>query len=301
MEITLPKSDIQPIDWPAYDGLTIHMKRDDLIHPKISGNKLFKLLRNIEFAEENKLDSIVTFGGAYSNHIAATASMCQKHGLNSIGIIRGEAPSNRNPTLAYAECCGMKLKFISREEYKSKNDPNYINSLKQQYPRSHIIPEGGANLLGIDGAMKMLDSRTSKYDYVVCAMGTGTTFAGLVKAAPSVQKIIGIPIHKHENLLSDIIKMDKTFELSPNATILNGFHLGGYAKWTPDLINFIQTFYLKTSIKLDPIYTGKVMLAIESLCKTSFFPKGSSVLFIHSGGVQGAVGFEERFRITLYK
>lgn len=301
MLIEPPKTEIQSIDWHGFEGLNIHIKRDDLIDDKISGNKLYKLYRNIEFAEQNRFKTIITFGGAFSNHIAATASICKKRKLSSIGIIRGEADSKTNPTLSFAESCGMELKFISREDYKCKSEPSFTSELKLLHPNSFIIPEGGANQLGIEGAMNILDARTSKYDYVVCAMGTGTTYAGLVKAAPNSQSVIGIPIHKHENLLNDIIELEEDFQLKPNDQILNGHHLGGYAKWTPELLQFIRSFFHKTTIKLDPIYTGKAMFAIDRLSNNDFFPKGSNVLFIHTGGIQGVAGFEDRFRLKLFE
>ncbi len=298
----IPLSKIQRISHTDFDSIELFIKRDDQIDDNLSGNKLYKLIYNLERARSLGYMSILTLGGAYSNHIAATASMCHSAGFQSIGIIRGERPKNINPTLAYAKKCGMRLQFISREDYRKKDEKEQIEETKLQHPDSFLIPEGGSNLLGILGAKRMVDERTNDFDYIITAIGTGTTFAGLVKAAKPEQCIVGIPIHKHDRIIDDILKIYPSFQLQmqSKARIVNGYHCGGYAKWDISLVNFIGDFYSQTKIKLDPIYTGKAMMAIKDLVKTNRIEPNSKVLFIHTGGIQGVKGFEERFKLKLF-
>ena len=297
----LNESRIDLIDFPLPMEIKLSVKRDDLIHPKVSGNKLYKLKKNLEKAQDDGIDRIVTFGGAFSNHIAATAAVCKYAGLKSVGIIRGEIPEELSPTLAEAQANGMFLKFISRSDYKKKNTPEYLEYIPQLFPESYIIPEGGANLLGIEGSKAILEG-CEDYDYVVCAMGTGTTFAGLVHARHLGQKIIGVPVHKHDNLKDDIIEIDSSFaKLMPSSyEILPDYHFGGYAKWTEELITFMRSFHKKTGLVLDPIYTGKAMFALLDLLRNGYYAKGSHILFIHTGGIQGIEGFEKRFSFRIY-
>lgn len=282
------------------NGVKIFVKRDDLIHEQISGNKLFKLKHNI--AASAKFDSIVTFGGAFSNHIAATAAFGKESGIKTIGIIRGERAECLSPTLELAEQNGMQLEFVTREEYRQKNHPEFLELPQKKYPNCYIIPEGGANDLGVKGAQEILNERTKEYSHIVTAMGTGTTFAGIVKAAEANQKVIGIPIHKHEKLLDDILEFDPNFKLflDRNFEIINGYHFGGYAKWKPELIDFIQKIYSDFNLKLDPVYTGKAMFALFDLIEKNKIESDSKVLLIHTGGLQGVEGFEKRFGITLF-
>lgn len=297
----LNESRIDLIDFPLPMEIKLSVKRDDLIHPKVSGNKLYKLKKNLEKAQDDGIDRIVTFGGAFSNHIAATAAACKYAGLKSVGIIRGEIPEELSRTLAEAQANGMFLKFISRSDYKKKNTPEYLEYIAKLFPESYIIPEGGANLLGIEGSKAILEG-CEDYDYVVCAMGTGTTFAGLVHARHLGQKIIGVPVHKHDNLKDDIIEIDSSFaKLMPSSyEILPDYHFGGYAKWTEELITFMRSFHKKTGLVLDPIYTGKAMFALLDLLRNGYYAKGSHILFIHTGGIQGIEGFEKRFSFRIY-
>lgn len=284
------------------NGVEIYVKRDDLIDEKVSGNKLFKLRQNVAFAKKEQLDTIVTFGGAFSNHIAATATYGNLSSLKTVGIIRGERPEILNATLLHASNQGMDLEFISRSDYRLKNEPDYIAKLKKRFPNTLIIPEGGANLLGIEGAKEILNKATEKFDYVTTAMGTGTTFAGMVKGSEKSQKIIGLPIHKHDKLLDDINAIDQNFDQNNYSKydIINGYHFGGYAKWKPELIDFIQEIYDQFGLKLDPIYTGKALFGIFDLIDKNYFEAESKVLFIHTGGLQGVEGFEKRFGLKLF-
>lgn len=285
------------------NGVEIFVKRDDLIDANISGNKLFKLKENFDFAQKSGIEAVVTFGGAFSNHIAATATLGHISGVKTIGIIRGEKPSEINSTLEHAKKHGMVLKFISRSDYRKKNELEFSKQLEKEFPNSLIIPEGGANALGVLGSMEILNNETKAFDHVVTAMGTGTTFAGLVKAAHSSQKITGLPIHKHDKLLDDILAFDSSFkdvETKP-FEIINGYHFGGYAKFKPELVTFIQKIYQDHHLKLDPVYTGKALFGIFDLIEKGYFENGSKILFIHTGGLQGLAGFEKRFKISLFE
>lgn len=292
------RSQIQQLGY--IQGVEIAIKRDDLIHEFISGNKLFKLKYNLLAAQN--FESIVTFGGAFSNHIAATAAFGNLSGIKTFGIIRGERSSNMSSTLEIAKKNGMQLEFITREEYRKKNDTEFLDFIQKGFPNSYIIPEGGANALGVQGAEEILNASTARFSHIITAMGTGTTFAGIVKSSVKTQKVIGIPIHKHENLLDDILKFDPAFNsfLNRNFEIVVGYHFGGYAKWKPELIDFIQQFHLQFEVKLDPIYTGKAMFALLDLIEKKKIKRGSKVLFIHTGGLQGISGFERRFGIKLF-
>lgn len=302
MIIPIEPTTIQKITPMNFHGLDLFIKRDDLIDKQISGNKLYKLKYNIVHAKRLGKTAILTFGGAFSNHIVATASLCYKVGFDSIGIIRGEAPSIQNPTLRLASELGMKLIHISRGDYRLKSEVHFLNKLALDFPQAYIIPEGGANLAGILGAKTILNSATDQFDRIICPIGTGTTFAGLVKAAKSHQKVIGITIHRHSAILQDIFKVYPSFSRiqSSRYEIMNDFHFGGYAKWKPELLTFIQQFHVTTGIKLDPIYTGKAMYGLAEIVRNGKLNKENKVLFIHTGGLQGISGFEQRFGIRLF-
>lgn len=283
------------------DGIEVWVKRDDLLDPFVSGNKLFKLKYNLEQAIKEGKDSLLTFGGAFSNHIAATASFANQYGLKSIGIIRGEAVDGLNPTLRFATFKRMDLKFISREAYRQKNDPTFLSELQREHPNAFIIPEGGANVLGIKGSKEILSEETRSFDTIACAIGTGTTVAGLLKACASHQKIIGIPIHKHSQIMDEVVELDPSLKAHLHHLIVEtDFHFGGYAKWNQVLIEFIQTIHRDYGLKLDPIYTGKALFALIECIKNKKLKSGSKVLFVHTGGLQGVPGFEERFDLKLF-
>lgn len=278
--------------------VSLAIKRDDLIDSQVSGNKLYKLKYNIQTAKE-KGKAILTFGGAFSNHIAATAAYTQAEGIKSIGVIRGERVEPLNPTLALAEAMNMELHFVSRTGYRRKSDPAFLDQLRERFAHPFIIPEGGANLLGIRGAQEMLSDATKPFDVIVVPMGTGTTFAGLVKACQPHQQVIGFPVHKHEHLLDDILNVYPAFDRLDRYQIINGHHFGGYAKWTKELLDFIRSFHHETGVPLDPIYTGKAMHALLHHIQQRRFSKGTRLLFAHTGGLQAIPGFEQRFGVKV--
>jgi 1-aminocyclopropane-1-carboxylate deaminase len=286
----------------------IDVLRLDLLHPEISGNKWFKLKYNLLEANEKGVHTILTFGGAFSNHIAATAAACKLASFKSIGVIRGEQNAYLNSTLHKAKRDGMHLHFITRGDYKLKHTPFFQEKLMQQFGSFYLIPEGGDNNLGIKGCMEIVSPQV-QYDYILCACGTGTTYAGIVASVAPSTKVIGISVLKGENNLpKDVVKKlnalfpeKKTFSIAssfPERHIIdtniisNAFAFNGYAKYHPTLIEFKKEFETQTRIPLDYIYTIKLFYAMAELHKQNYFPKNSKILIIHSGGLQGNEGFE---------
>ena len=261
--------------------------RLDKIHPVISGNKWFKLRYYIEEAKQQRKNTIIGFGGAWSNHIIAIAAACKINGLNSIGIIRGEEPENYSATLAQAKQLGMQLVFISRADYGIKKNSDELNNDKY-----YFINEGGYGVKGAAGAATILDyCKKENYNHVCCAAGTGTMMAGLINSALSFQEIIGINVLKN-NFESDSYRMEKKVKFLLNDQekpfqIFHDYHFGGYAKYKTELIEFMNEFYRQTMIPSDFVYTGKLFYAVSDLIKNNFFPTGSNLLLIHSGGLQG--------------
>jgi 1-aminocyclopropane-1-carboxylate deaminase len=270
----------------SYHGIEIGILRLDLIHPEISGNKWFKLKYNLKEAIFQKKENIITFGGAYSNHIAATAKACNLTKIRSVGYIRGEDLSSTNPTLSYAKQLGMELIFLTREDYRKKNEPEFLSSISMKHPNSYIVPEGGNNELGEKGCEEILDQNTNQYSHIFCAYGTGCTFHGLAKSLKPNQFLTGI------NVLNN---QAETY--AKNAIINNDFHFGGYAKYHTELIDFKTKFEKEYNIALDYVYTSKLFYAVFDAIKKNKFSSENKLLIIHSGGLQGNKGFEERYNL----
>jgi 1-aminocyclopropane-1-carboxylate deaminase len=259
--------------------------RLDLVHPVISGNKWFKLKEYMPEAIEQNKSAIITFGGAFSNHIIATAAFCKEQGLKSVGIIRGEKTANLSHTLQDAMNCGMDLFFVEREKYKIKEIPVEV---KTKYPDAYIINEGGYGLPGARGAAAILDLIDSnQYTHILVAVGTGTTLAGLTEALMEEQNIIGISALKNNFDLQDEINQLLSPHNKNRFQLLHQFHFGGYAKYTNQLILFMNEWFNDTGIPSDFVYTGKLFYAFKTLLTENFFPGGSKILLIHSGGMQG--------------
>lgn len=270
----------------------LYIKREDLLHPFVSGNKFRKLKYNLLEAEKTQIQTVVTFGGAFSNHIAATAAACQERGLKSIGIIRGEELAENieqtlagNPTLRFAQQCGMQFKFVSRTVYREKNNASFINELESEFPNSFIIPEGGTNDLAVKGCEEILTEQDEQFDVICCPIGTGGTISGLINASKKHQKILGFPALKGDFLQKEIDKFAK----KNNYELILDYHFGGYAKVNVELIEFINKFNDENNIPLDPIYTGKMVFGIFDLLKKGKF-NNKKVLMIHTGGLQGIEG-----------
>lgn len=285
--VDLDAADIHPValDEIIPKGIELDILRLDKIDPVISGNKWFKLKYYLQAAFQENKTSVLTFGGAWSNHIVATACAAKKAGLESIGIIRGEAPAVYSSALQTASAYGMQLVFVSREQYNQKNDPAFINMLADQYNDPWIIPEGGAGPMGVKGAREITElAAKQQYTHIVCAMGTGTQLAGIAQSANDDQQIIGIPVLKgFEHWQSPYISGDTM----RRTHILHEYHMGGYAKKNDALLTFMNEFYSKTGIPTDWVYTGKLFFGIYDLLKKDYFPAGSKLLAIHSGGLQG--------------
>lgn len=271
------------------ENITLTVKREDKLHPYISGNKFRKLKYNILEAKKSGNNCLLTFGGAYSNHIAATAAAGKEYNFKTIGIIRGEELVDKvaeNPTLTFAHQCGMEFKFVSRKQYKDKSDAGFIQQLKSEYGNAYILPEGGTNDLAVKGCEEILEDTDSVYTHICCAVGTGGTVSGLINAAFPGQKVLGFPALKGAGLSDDISKFAK----KDNWELIEEYHFGGYAKVSPELINFINDFYIKTNVHLDPVYTGKMFFGVIDMINKGYFPKNSAILLIHTGGLQGING-----------
>lgn len=269
--------------------IALSIKREDLLHPHISGNKYRKLKYNLLEAKEKGHDTLLTFGGAYSNHIAAVAAAGKAYGFRTIGIIRGEELSEKiagNPTLQFARKQGMQFSFISRQDFRQKSAPEFLARLQRAFGTYYLIPEGGTNTLAVKGCEEILTPDDTTFDYICCPVGTGGTIAGLINSAKDCQQILGFPALKGDFLTDDIRKFAK----KDNWTLQNGFHFGGYAKINEELIGFINDFKQNTGIPLDPVYTGKMLYGILKLAKDGYFKSGTKILAIHTGGLQGIPG-----------
>lgn len=288
-------SDNQHVWLDEKKNIELSIKREDLIHPFVSGNKYRKLKYNVLQAREENKTTLLTFGGAFSNHIAAVASAGKAEDFNTIGIIRGEELKDKvdtNPTLSFAKSCGMTFIFISRKDYRDKSNPNFISNLKDQFGDFYLIPEGGTNNLAIKGSEEILNEKDSKFDYICCAVGTGGTISGIINASKSNQKVLGFSSLKGDFLNKDISK----FVTSTNWELITDYHFGGYGKINDSLITFINKFKSENKIPLDPIYTGKMMFGIFDLIKKGYFKPNSKILAIHTGGLQGIEGMNAKLK-----
>ena len=274
--------------------IRLFIKRIDKVHPFVSGNKWYKLKYNLKVAKEKGFKTLLTFGGAYSNHIIATSCAAKENSFQSIAIIRGEEQLSLNPTLSFAMENGMELHYVSRSDYRLKHTSNFIISLKEKFGDFYLVPEGGTNDLAIKGTAEILD-KMDKQDYICCAVGTGGTIAGIINASDNKQKIIGFPAIKgFDTLQKDI----ESWTNKQNWKLINDY-CGGYAKVNEELVAFIHQFNLAHNISLDVVYTGKMMFGILDLIGQDYFVKGSSILAIHTGGLQGNKGMNERFGLNL--
>ncbi|HLK28090.1 MAG TPA: pyridoxal-phosphate dependent enzyme [Puia sp.] len=283
-----------PLPKLAKKSILVDVLRLDKIHNVISGNKWFKLKYYLQEALNNRYENILTFGGAYSNHIIATACAAKMLGLKSIGVIRGEESAALSHTLKEARSFDMQLEFVSREEYKNKAEPSFLNNLHEKFPGCYIIPEGGEGALGVKGSAEILTIlQTNDYSHIFCAIGTGTMFAGIVNSSLQTQNVIGVCVLKGmkniPNEISSFIAPDK----KNNFEVNHDYHFGGYAKKNNELIKFMKVLYEQTDIPSDFVYTGKLFYAVNDLIEKKYFPDGSKLLIIHSGGLQGNLSLPE--------
>lgn len=277
------------------NSISITIKREDLLHPVVSGNKFRKLKYNLLQAKAENKKTLLTFGGAFSNHIAAVAFAAQEQGLQSIGIIRGDELGDKiesNPTLQFAQECGMQLEFVSREDYRLKKEPSFLKNLEQQFGDFYLVPEGGTNALAIKGCQEILTPEDSSFDYICCAVGTGGTISGIINSALPHQKVLGFPALKGDFLQDEI----RIFVQNENWELITDYHFGGYGKVNEDLIHFINQFYIENQIPLDPVYTGKMVFGVMDLIQKNYFPAHSNILLIHTGGLQGIFGMNAKLK-----
>lgn len=272
-------------------NVTLTVKRDDQLHPIVSGNKAFKLKYNIVAALNAQADTLLTFGGAYSNHLHAAAYAAYKKGLNSVGVIRGEQILPLNPTLRDCVKWGMTLHPVSRKHYQEKNSEWFQEQLRKQYPNAFFAPEGGANKLGVKGAEEILAGiLMDDFDYVIAACGTGTTLAGLIRASKGKAKVIGIPVLKNAHWMFDEIQQwlpSSDMQRQGQWELWLDYHFGGYAKKTDDVIQFRKAIFEQISLPLDDVYTAKAFYAVLDQIEKGYFKAGSRILFCHTGGLQG--------------
>lgn len=282
-------------------GLRLWVKRDDLLHPHVSGNKWRKLKHNLLEAHRLGCTKLITFGGAFSNHLAAVAAAGLDFGFSTMGIVSGEASSVGNATLGFASECGMDLFFTSRANLRNKTENELLDELKIETDGAFVLPQGGANCLSLPGCAEIVTETiaqlTQTPDYFITACGTGTTLAGIVSGLAGEGNALGVSVLKGDFLQNEVQKLFAACGKSShfNWQMLNDFHHGGYAKWTPELIDFINDFKEKTDIPLDPIYTGKAFFAAVKLAQNGFFPEGANIVLVHTGGIQGIAGFNHRF------
>ena len=286
-------------------GVKFYALREDLIHPEISGNKWRKLKYNIAEAKEKGVETVLTFGGAFSNHIAATAAAGKVFGIKTIGIIRGEEKLPLNPTLQLAKDNGMHFKYVSRETYRNKNEIPFINELKSEFGAVYVIPEGGSNAFAVKGCTEIVDNINVEYDVICCACGTGGTIAGIISSTN--KQVLGFPALKGgEFLIEDIqqllLKYEEKFNKETENTswkLITDYHFGGYAKIKPELVDFVKAFKTENKIELDLIYTGKMLFGLYDMIQTSSQFDGKTIIVVHTGGIQGNKGFKDRFGIEI--
>lgn len=275
--------------------ITLYIKREDLLHPFISGNKFRKLKYNLIQAKKENKDTLLTFGGAFSNHVLAVAAAGNANGFKTIGLIRGEeleAKIDDNPTLKKAQDFGMNFEFISRENYREKNSFNFKEYIKEKFGDVFVIPEGGTNDLAVKGCEEILSVEDEKFDYICSAVGTGGTISGIINCSKSSQQVLGFPALKGDFLREDIC----SFVTKSNWDLITSYHFEGYGKVSNELIQFINDFYKKYKIPLDPIYTAKMVFGVLDLIDKNYFPEHSKILMIHTGGLQGIDGMNKKLK-----
>ncbi|MEH1933748.1 MAG: pyridoxal-phosphate dependent enzyme [Nostoc sp.] len=291
-------------------GVNLYVLRLDLMHPLVNGNKWFKVKYNLLEAKEKNFTTLLTFGGAYSNHIYATAAAGNLFGFRTIGVIRGEERLPLNPTLSFAVQQGMQLVYLNRQTYRQRNTPALQEYLRQRFGEVFIIPEGGSNLNGVRGCTELVGNAmpTAGYAYAfehICvACGTATTLAGITLSLDQKQKAIAFPVLKNGAFLAEEIESLLTNYLASGLPapytspasweLVCDYHFGGYAKVNDELLLFSQQFREEHGVPLDYVYTAKMFYGVMDLLKQGFFCKGDSLLLVHTGGLQGNVGIEER-------
>lgn len=277
--------------------ISLFIKREDLNHPYMSGNKWYKLKYNIQEAKEQGKDTLLTFGGAYSNHIYAMAAAGKIFNFNTIGIIRGEEHNPLNSTLSFVKENGMKLYYLDRESYRKKNSPEILDKLIKIFGDFYLLPEGGTNELAVKGCSEMIRKINIDYDYICCPCGTGGTIAGLIDGLNGDKFALGFAVLKGASFLKE--NVNTLLQSSYRRSLINwninlNYHFGGYAKFNKQLLEFIERFSSLTKIPIEPIYTGKMLFGIYDLIANGFFKEETKIVAIHTGGMQGLIGLQSK-------
>ena len=291
------KAVVSEIKLQAKKSVKTYIKREDAVHAALSGNKWRKLKYNLIDAKDRGFDKLLTFGGAYSNHIYAAAAAGNLFGFETVGIIRGEETLPLNPTLQFAGNMGMSLNYLPRSIYRRRNEPEFQRRLAEQFGDVYIVPEGGSNVRALKGVAEMVDEIDVDFDFVVSAVGSGGTAAGIISALNSRQRYIGVPAIKGGEYLSDIIAkflFEYSGKVYDNWSLATEFHFGGFAKLTKELVQFKTRFEEENGFELDYIYTAKMLFALERLINEGAIPEGGTVVAIHTGGLQGNKGMKPK-------
>ncbi len=308
--LSLQQSVVQEVHFSPLKNYDIQLfiKRDDLIHAEVSGNKWRKLKYNIAYAQEAKLNGVLTFGGAFSNHLVATAAACQMEGLKSVGIVRGEElHASSNETLKRCQDYGMELMFVSRAKYAERYERPYLEELKAQFPGFHIVPEGGANYYGMIGCQEILNETENNYDIIAVAQGTTTTSCGILMGLNERTRLWVFPALKGYDSEGEMRQLMRNAtlegewinELMGQVDVFSDFHFGGYAQVTDELMDFIALFYKETEVPLDPVYTAKAMYGLFKAVEEGSI-SAKRILFIHTGGLQGAKAIFEKQKRKIF-
>lgn len=274
-------------------GIDLFVIREELNHPELSGNKLHKLKYNLLKAKEERHSTLLTFGGAYSNHIYAIAASGKEFGFKTIGIIRGEEQLPLNPTLKFASESGMRLHYMSRSKYRQKHTAYIIDQLRSEFGNFYLIPEGGTNNLAVKGCAEIIDSVEIDFDIICTSCGTGGTLAGLIAGLNGNRYAIGFSVLKGGSFLIKDVKdllTNSGYGHLNNWNINVDYHFGGYAKINSDLISFVNSFEKENNIMLEPIYTGKMMYGLYDLISQKRISEGVRIIALHTGGLQGLAG-----------
>lgn len=290
MQIDLPSIPLQQIqdEITASQGVHVYLLRTDLNHPHMSGNKLYKLKYNLKAAYRANKHTLITFGGAFSNHIAAVAAAGKTYGFKTIGIIRGEPYNPLNPTLQFATDQGMQLEYVTREVYRQKE--LLLKYVQDRFGTDFfLIPEGGNNELGVEGCKEIVNQIPIHFDHICCSCGTGTTLTGIILSIKNMQKALGFQVLKAPNYIQGEVsrQLETAGQQKNNWCVFDNYHFDGYAKIKAELVAFIKKFESCHRIPLDPVYTGKMMFGLYDLIHQGYFRRGQTIVAVHTGGLQG--------------
>lgn len=286
-----------PDPWLTSQRIHLSILRLDQIHPTVSGNKWYKLKYNLRQARKDQYDTLLTVGGAYSNHLYATAAAGQACGFRIIGVVRGEPHAPLNPTLQFASEQGMQLHYVSRDAFRQRHQAAFLETLSRQFGRHYYLPEGGTNVLAVRGCAEIVPPEPT-FDYVTCCVGTGGTLAGIAASTAGRTQVLGFSALKgSEFLQEEVDRLTQGYcgRAYDHYRLIHDYHFGGYARATPALVDFINTFYRTTGVPLEPIYTGKMLYGLYDMVRQGYFPPESRLLAVHSGGLQGIAGFNQRY------